>query len=69
LIVSFSSDWLFPTAESREIVNALIANSIEVSFCEIKSGYGHDAFLLEFETLGKMVADFINNQRLEWKHD
>lgn len=67
LVVSFSSDWLFTTSESREIVNALLADGVEVSFCEIKSSYGHDAFLLEVDTLGKMVADYINNQRLEWK--
>lgn len=67
LIVSFSSDWLFPTNESREIVNALLSNGSEVSFCEIKSSYGHDAFLLEFETLGKMVSDFISNQAQRWQ--
>lgn len=64
LVVSFSSDWLFPTAESRKIVNALLKNRRNVSFCEIKSGYGHDAFLLEVETLGRMIRDFLGN-RLE----
>lgn len=64
LVISFSSDWLFPTAESRKIVNALLKNRKNVSFCEIRSGYGHDAFLLEVETLGRMVRDFLRN-RLE----
>jgi len=64
LVVSFSSDWLFPTAESRKIVNALLKNRLNVSFCEIKSGYGHDAFLLEVEALGRMIRDFLRN-RLE----
>jgi len=64
LVVSFSSDWLFPTAESRKIVNALLKNRIDVSFCEIQSDYGHDAFLLEVEALGRMIRDFLNN-RLE----
>ena len=61
LVISFSSDWLFPTAESRKIVHALLKNRLNVSFCEIKSGYGHDAFLLEVDALGRMVRDFLRN--------
>ncbi len=61
LVVSFSSDWLFPTSESRKIVKALLKNRLKVSFCEIISGYGHDAFLLEVETLGGMIRDFLHN--------
>jgi len=64
LVVSFSSDWLFPTAESRKIVHALLKNRLNVSFCEIKSDYGHDAFLLEVDALGRMIRDFLRN-RLE----
>jgi homoserine O-acetyltransferase len=64
LVVSFSSDWLFPTSQSVEIVKALLKNQNEVSFCEIESSYGHDAFLLEVDTLGQMIADFLKN-RLE----
>ena len=63
LVVSFSSDWLFPTSQSKRIVDALLANSKEVSFCEIESGYGHDAFLLEVDTLGRMVRDFLHYQQ------
>jgi len=66
LVVSFSSDWLFPTARSEEIVRALLRNNLEASFCEIRSGYGHDAFLLEFETLGTLVGSFLRNQRETW---
>ncbi len=62
LVVSFSSDWLFTTAESRRIVRALLANRCRVSFCEIASDYGHDAFLLETERLGGMVKSFLDNQ-------
>ncbi|MFA7231676.1 MAG: homoserine O-acetyltransferase [Victivallaceae bacterium] len=61
LVVSFSSDWLFPTAQSKEIVKALLKNQVEVSYGEINSSYGHDAFLLEVSTLGKMIADFLKN--------
>jgi homoserine O-acetyltransferase len=51
LVVSFSSDWLYPTYQSRELVEALLANRIDVRSHEIESGYGHDSFLLEHERL------------------
>jgi homoserine O-acetyltransferase len=60
LVISFSSDWLFPTAQSKEIVNALMKNKREVSFLEIKSPAGHDAFLLEFEAQTKVIKSFLN---------
>jgi len=60
LIMSFTSDWLFPTDQSKEIVNALIKAKKDVSFCEIESPCGHDAFLLEFETQTKIVKSFLN---------
>ena len=44
LIISFTSDWLFPTSESRLIVNALMANACDVSFVEINTNRGHDSF-------------------------
>ena len=46
-VISFTGDWLFPTPESRELVRALNANAADVSFVEIESDKGHDAFLLE----------------------
>ncbi len=46
-LVTFSSDWLFPTAESRTIVNALNAAGAAVSFVEVETDRGHDAFLLD----------------------
>ena len=61
LIVSFTSDWLFPTSHSREIVEALQECRKPVTFCEIESDAGHDAFLLEFETLGGMVGNFLKS--------
>ena len=60
LLMSFTSDWLFPTQQSKEIVNALIKAHKDVSFCEIESPCGHDAFLLEFETQTKIVKSFLN---------
>lgn len=59
LVLSFSSDWLFPTAQSKEIVRALRLNGVDVSFMEIDSPYGHDAFLLEPEEETKLITGFL----------
>ena len=59
LVVSFSSDWLFPSYMSKEIVSALRRNNMDVSYAEIQSDYGHDAFLLEVETLTRLVVNFL----------
>lgn len=61
LVISFSSDWLFPSYQSKEIVKALMSNDKDVSYCEIRSLYGHDAFLLETEQQTKLVSSFLNN--------
>ena len=63
LVVSFSSDWLFPPADSHELVRALLRNRKKVSYSNVISGYGHDAFLLEVDTLSKMIRDFLANQQ------
>lgn len=65
LVVSFSSDWLFPPADSHELVRGLLRNRKKVSYSNIQSGYGHDAFLLEVETLGRLIRDFLGNQMRE----
>src|SRR6185437_3986387 len=54
-VISFTSDWLFPTSESRAIVHALNASSARVSFAEIVTDKGHDAFLLEEPELFAIV--------------
>lgn len=59
LALSFSSDWLFPTYQSRELVDALRCDGAEVSFAEIPSPYGHDAFLLEPEQQHRFVEPFL----------
>jgi len=56
LVVSFTSDWLFPPYESEKIVWALARAGRNVSFCNVQSDYGHDAFLLEVETLSRIVS-------------
>lgn len=63
LVISFTTDWLFPTSQSKEIVHSLIAAGRDVSFCEIESPCGHDAFLLEFETQTKIVKSFLSKSR------
>jgi homoserine O-acetyltransferase/O-succinyltransferase len=59
-LVSFTSDWLFPTADSRQIVHALNAAGASVSFVEIESDKGHDAFLLEEPNLFATARGFLN---------
>jgi len=59
LLVSFTSDWLFPTPESRAIVKALAAGSASVSFVEIETDKGHDAFLLDEPELLRIVEGFL----------
>jgi homoserine O-acetyltransferase len=59
LIVSLSSDWLFTPEQSKEIAEALAANRKDVSYCNITSPYGHDAFLLEVDALGQFICCFL----------
>jgi homoserine O-acetyltransferase/O-succinyltransferase len=63
LMVSFSSDWLFPPDQSRDMVNALLACNAPVSYCNIESDCGHDAFLLpnDLPRYGEMIRAFLAN--------
>lgn len=60
LIMSFDTDWLFPSSQSKEVVNTLMQLGKDVSYCEIKSPCGHDAFLLEYEIQEKIIKSFLN---------
>lgn len=60
LVLAISSDWLYPPYQSKEIVRALGANDVDVTYSEIKSSYGHDAFLLEPGQLKHIVTDFLS---------
>jgi homoserine O-acetyltransferase/O-succinyltransferase len=60
-IISFTSDWLYPTAESRAIVHALNAVGAPTSFVELDSPFGHDAFLLDVPALDAVVAGFVGD--------
>ena len=59
-VVSFTSDWLFPTSDSRAIVHALNAAGARVSFAEIVTDKGHDAFLLDEPELFAIVRGFLD---------
>ena len=58
-LISFDTDWLYPTAESRRIVHALNAAGAEASFVELSSPFGHDAFLLECPQMNRIVDGFL----------
>lgn len=58
-VVSFDTDWLYPTAESRIIVHALNAAGAQVSFVELSSPFGHDAFLLDVPELNRVIDGFL----------
>jgi homoserine O-acetyltransferase/O-succinyltransferase len=60
-VVSFTSDWLFPTSDSRAIVHALNAGGARVSFAEITTDKGHDAFLLDEPELFAIVRGFLDS--------
>jgi homoserine O-acetyltransferase len=59
LVVSFTSDWLYPTYQSRAMVKAMKKNGLDVSFCEIEAEWGHDAFLLPNARLTSVIRGFL----------
>ena len=58
-VISFDTDWLYPTSESRHVVHALNAVAAPVSFVELTAPYGHDSFLLDVPALDRVVAGFV----------
>jgi homoserine O-acetyltransferase len=63
LVISFESDWLYPSHHSRDIAQQLRARNVDVTYCEIKSTYGHDAFLLEVNAQSKLIVHFLERIR------
>jgi homoserine O-acetyltransferase len=63
LVISFSSDWLFPSYQSKENVSALRRVGAEAIYTEIQTDYGHDAFLLESEQLSSLITNFLSHGR------
>lgn len=62
-IISFDSDWLYPTAESRNIVHALHAAGQAASFVELSSPFGHDSFLLDAPEMNRVIDGFLRAGR------
>ncbi len=60
LVVSFTSDWLYPSYHSKELVTALTAAGADVTYLDIESSWGHDAFLLEVDTMTRLLGSFVN---------
>jgi homoserine O-acetyltransferase len=61
LVISFTSDWLYPSYQSQEIVRALRGHNLDVAYCELPSNYGHDAFLIEVGEQTEMIKHFLAN--------
>jgi homoserine O-acetyltransferase len=65
LVISFTSDWLYPTYQSRAMVKSMKKNNLDVSFCEIEAEWGHDAFLLPNERLSTLIKGFLDHNYIE----
>ena len=61
LFISISSDWLYPTDQTKQMVAACMNLNKHVSFCEVNSDYGHDAFLIENEKFDRLMSSFLGN--------
>jgi homoserine O-acetyltransferase/O-succinyltransferase len=61
LVVSFTTDWRFSPARSREIVHALLHNKLDVSYAEIESQHGHDSFLMQDEQYFAVMRNYLDN--------
>lgn len=60
LVISYSSDWLYPTYQARELVQTLKRSGQDVSFCEIEADCGHDAFLIQDDRLSTLIQGFLD---------
>ena len=61
LVISFTSDWLYPSYQSQQIVRTLRSRNLEVAYIELPSNHGHDAFLVEVGELTELIRDFLAN--------
>jgi len=61
LVISFTSDWLYPKEQSLEIVKALKINGVDTTYCNLESNYGHDAFLIDDDRLKKLISGFLHS--------
>ena len=60
LIISYRSDWLYPSVQSQEIVRELKMRRVDATYCELRSTYGHDAFLVEMDEQQALVRHFLD---------
>ena len=61
LVISFTSDWLYPSYQSQEIVRVLRRVNGDVAYCDLQSNYGHDAFLVDIAEQTEIVRGFLNS--------
>ena len=61
LVLSFTSDWLYPSYQSQEVVRALRSRNLDVAYVELPSNYGHDAFLVEVGEQTELIKSFLEN--------
>jgi homoserine O-acetyltransferase/O-succinyltransferase len=59
LVISFTSDWLYPSYQSLEIVSALRSRNCDVAYCELNATYGHDSFLVDVQEQTELVRGFL----------
>ncbi|MDR2873516.1 MAG: homoserine O-acetyltransferase [Methanobrevibacter sp.] len=64
-IIAVNTDWLYPPIQSKEVFNALKANDVDVSYSELESSHGHDAFLLEEGQLNYLISGFLEVSHVE----
>jgi homoserine O-acetyltransferase/O-succinyltransferase len=69
LVIAFQSDWLYPPYQSRDIVRVCQQVGLPATYCEVKSSYGHDAFLLETEEETHLLTHFLAGVTREEKND
>ena len=65
LVISFTSDWLYPSYQSLEVVRALRGRNCDVAYCELPTNYGHDAFLVNVADQAELVRGFLAST-LRW---
>jgi homoserine O-acetyltransferase/O-succinyltransferase len=61
LVISFKSDWLYPSYQSQEIVRQLKKRQVQATYCDLRSTYGHDAFLVDVEEQTSLIRHFLRN--------
>lgn len=63
LVITFTSDWLYPTHQLKDMIKALKINDVDVTSCEVNSPYGHDSFLIEFDEQTRLIKNFLKKNK------